>query len=72
MLQTKKILTVRCSNYGLARVLEVFASELDRESLLRRDARAVEKEGDFVYYDSASEEKLDFFELLQDRMELFG
>ncbi|AMX57805.1 hypothetical protein [Leptospira borgpetersenii] len=72
MLQTKKILTVRCSNYCLARVLEVSASESDRESLLRRDERAVEKDGDFVYYDSASEEKLDLFELFQDRIELFG
>ncbi|EKR98909.1 hypothetical protein LEP1GSC125_2327 [Leptospira mayottensis 200901122] len=46
MLQTKKILTVRCSNYCLVRVLEVSASESDRESLLRHDARAVEKDGD--------------------------
>ncbi|KGE24781.1 hypothetical protein GS511_02800 [Leptospira borgpetersenii] len=56
----------------MARVLEVSASESDRESLLRRDERAVEKDGDFVYYDSASEEKLEFFELFQDRIELFG
>ncbi|MBF3355652.1 hypothetical protein ISU91_21265 [Leptospira borgpetersenii serovar Hardjo-bovis] len=61
MLQTKKILPVRCSNYCFARVLEVSASESDRESLLMRDERAVAKDGDFVYYDSASEEKLDLF-----------